>query len=166
MKKIMGMNPRTKEINPETAIAFLDLIKKGRKNPEKIESAIESLKWLKDETDNIKEDLKEKYQQEQRGFLYNLYNALLVEREKAAGIEDKFKIVMTALQAIPYYLYTREIKPMLIEKNLIEMSRDNVIIKDFKGTVEALFDFFRKRGLTDIESLKLRVNHLGWYYGL
>ncbi len=166
MKKIMGINPRTKEINPETAIAFLDLIKKGRKNPEKIESAIESLKWLKDETDNIKEDLREKYQQEQRGFLYNLYNALLVEREKAAGIEDKFKIVMTALQAIPYYLYTKEIKPMLIEKNLIEMSRDNVIIKDFKGTVEALFDFFRERGLTDIESLKLRVNHLGWYYGL
>ena len=166
MKKIMGINPHTKEINPETAIAFLDLIKKGRKNPEKIESAIESLKALKDETDNIKEDLKEKYQQEQRGFLYNLYNALLVEREKAVEIEDKFRVVMTALQAIPYYLYTKEIKPMLTEKNLIEMSRDNVIIKDFKGTVEALFDFFRERGLTDIESLKVRVNHLGWYYEL
>ncbi|MCW3129954.1 MAG: helicase-related protein [Methanophagales archaeon] len=166
MKKIMGINPYTKEINPETAIAFLDLIKKGRKNPEKIESAIESLKALKDETGNIVEDLKEKYQQEQRGFLYNLYNALLVEREKAEEMEDKFKVVMTALQAIPYYLYTKEIKPMLIEKNLIEMSRDEVIIKDFKGAVEALFDFFRERGLTDIESLKIRVNHLGWYYEL
>ena len=164
MKKIMGINPYTKEINPETAIAFLDLIKKGRKNPEKIETAIESLKALKDETGNIVEDLKEKYQQEQRGFLYNLYNALLVEREKAEEMEDKFKVVMTALQAIPYYLYTKEIKPMLIEKNLIEMNRDNVFVKDFKGTVGTLFNFFRERGLTDIESLKLRVNHLGWYY--
>jgi len=162
----MGINPHTKEINPETAIAFLDLIRKGRKNPEKIESAVGALKALNDETENIKEDLREKYQQEQKGFLYNLYNALLVEREKAAGIEDKFKVVMTALQAIPYYLYTKEIKPMLIEKNLIEMNRDEVIMKDFKGVVEALFDFFRERGLTDIESLKLRVNHLGWYYEL
>jgi predicted nucleic acid-binding protein len=164
MKKIMSINPHTKEINPETAIAFRDLIKKGRKNPEKIEMAIESLKALKDETENIKEDLKERYQQEQRGFLYNLYNALLVERAKAEGMEDKFRIAMTALQAIPYYLYSREIKLMLTEKNLIEMNRDNVIIKDFKGAVEALFSFFIERGLTDIESLKVRVNHLGWYY--
>lgn len=166
MKKIMSINPHTKEINPETAIAFRDLIKKGRKNPEKIETAIESLKAMKDETENIKEDLKERYQQEQRGFLYNLYNALLVERAKAEGMEDKFRIVMTALQAIPYYLYSREIKLMLTEKNLIEMNRDNVIIKDFNGALEALFSFFTERGLTDIESLKLRVNHLGWYYEL
>jgi SNF2 family DNA or RNA helicase len=166
MKKIMSITPYTKKINPETAVAFLDLIKKERKNPEKIETAIESLKALKDDTENITEDLREKYQQEQRGFLYNLYNALLVEREKAAGIEDRFRIVMTALQAIPYYLYTKEIKPVLIEKNLIEMSREEVIIKDFKSAVEALFSFFRERGLTDIESLKLSVNHLGWYYEL
>jgi len=166
MKEIMGINPHTKEINPETAIAFLDLIKKGRKNPEKIEMAIKSLKALKDETGNIVEDLKEKYQQEQKGFLYNLYNVLWVEREKAVEIVDKFRVVMTALQTIPYYLYTKEIKPMLIEMSLIEMNRDNVVIKDFMGAVEALFNFFRERGLTDIESLKVRVNQPGWYYEL
>lgn len=128
--------------------------------------AIKSLKALKDETGNIVEDLKEKYQQEQKGFLYNLYNVLWVEREKAVEIVDKFRVVMTALQTIPYYLYTKEIKPMLIEMSLIEMNRDNVVIKDFMGAVEALFNFFRERGLTDIESLKVRVNQPGWYYEL
>ena len=57
-----------------------------------------------------------------------------------------------------------EIKPLLISKRLIEMDRDNVILKDFKGVVEVLYEFFRERGLTDIESLKVRVKHLGWYY--
>lgn len=164
MKKIMSLDPLNNVLSYETPLAFLDLIKKRRKETEKIETAIESLKTLEGNTNKIVEELKEGYQQEQRGFLYNLYNALLVEREKAKEIEDKFKIVMNALQTIPYYLYTRNIKPLLTQKNLIEMDRDNVIIKDFKGGVETLFDFFRERGLTDIESLKVRVNHLGWYY--
>jgi len=119
---------------------------------------------MKNETEKIVEELKESYRQEQKGFIYNLYNALLVERKKAEGIENKFKIVMTALQTIPYYLYSREIKPLLTSKNLIEMNRNNVIIKDFRGIVESLYEFFRKKGLTDIESLKVRVKHLGWYY--
>ncbi|MCL0051957.1 hypothetical protein M1M92_00455, partial [Peptococcaceae bacterium] len=104
------------------------------------------------------------YQQEQKGFLYSLYSALLVEREKAKGIEDKFKIVMTALQTISYYLYSRKIKPLLISKALIEMNKDNVVIKDFKGVVETLYEFFREERLTGIESLKIREKHLGWYY--
>lgn len=164
MKKIMSLDPPNNALSYETPLAFLDLIKKRRREPEKIETAIECLKTLEDNTNEIVEELKEGYQQEQRGFLYNLYNALLVEREKAEGIEDKFKIVMNALQTIPYYLYTRDIKPLLTQKNLIEMNKDIVIIKDFKGIVEALFEFFRERGLTDIDSLKVRVNHLGWYY--
>lgn len=164
MKKIMSLEPSNNEPSYETPLAFLDLIKKKRKEPEKIETAIKGLKTIEDKTNEIVEKLKEGYQQEQRGFLYNLYNALLVEREKAAGVEDKFKIVMNALQTIPYYLYTRDIKPLLTQKNLIEMNKDNVIIKDFSGVVETLFEFFRERGLTNIESLKVRVNHLGWYY--
>jgi len=75
-----------------------------------------------------------------------------------------FKIVMTALQTIPYYLYSREIRPLLTGKNLIEINKNQIIIKDFSGVIETLFDFFREKGLTDIESLKVRVNHLGWYY--
>jgi superfamily II DNA/RNA helicase len=164
MKKIMSINPKDGGVGYETPVVFLDLIKKRQKGPTKIEIAIENLKKLEEKTKEIVEELKERYQQEQKGFLYNLYNALLVEREKAEGIQDKFKIVMNALQTIPYYLYTRDIKPLLTQKNLIEMNKDNVIVKDFKGVIETLFNFFREQGLTDIESLKVRVNHLGWYY--
>jgi len=163
MKKIMSISENG-EIRDETPLVFLNLIKRKKKSPQKIENAIKNLKRMKDETERIVEELKEKYQQEQKGFLYNLYNALLVERRKAGGIEDKFKVVMTALQTIPYYLYSREIKPMLTSKALIEVSKDNVIFKDFKGVIETLYKFFRERGLTDIESLKVRVKHIGWYY--
>jgi hypothetical protein len=163
-KKIMSLDPLNNALNYETPLVFLDLIKKRRKESEKIETAIESPKTLEDKTNEIVEELKEGYQQEQRGFLYNLYNALLVERKKAEGIEEKFKIIMNTLQTIPYYLYTRNIKPLLTQKNLIEMNKDNVIIKDFKSVIETLFEFFRERGLTDIDSLKVRVSHLGWYY--
>lgn len=164
MKKIMSINPVSHEMNYETPIAFLDLIEKKEKSPAKIETTIENLKIIKDETESIKEELKEKYQQEQKGFLLNLYNALLIGREKGKGTEDKFRIVMTALQTIPYYLYSKEIKPLLITKNLIDMDKDTIITKDFKGIIDTLFDFFRERGLTDVESLKVRVNHMGWYY--
>jgi len=163
MKKVMSIS-KTGEINYDTPLTFLNLIKRKEKPPQKIESAVENLKRMKDKTEEVVEELKEGYQQEQKGFLYNLYNALLVERKKAEGFESKFKIVMTPLQTIPYYLYSREIKSLLAGKNLIEMNRDNVIIKDFKGTIETLYEFFRGKGLTDIESLKVRVQHLGWYY--
>ncbi|OQX55859.1 MAG: hypothetical protein B5M53_03745 [Candidatus Cloacimonas sp. 4484_209] len=163
MKRIMSIDPQSGKLNYETPIVFLDLIKKRRKGPEKIENAIDNLKAIKDETEKTVEELKERYQQEQKGFLYNLYNALLVEREKAKDMQG-FKIVMTALQTIPYYLYSREIRPLLTGKNLIEINKNQIIIKDFSGVIETLFDFFREKGLTDIESLKVRVNHLGWYY--
>jgi len=163
MKKIMSIS-KNGEINYETPLAFLNLITRKERPPHRIENTIENLKRMKNETEKIVEELKESYRQEQKGFIYNLYNALLVERKKAEGIENKFKIVMTALQTIPYYLYSREIKPLLTSKNLIEMNRNNVIIKDFRGIVESLYEFFRKKGLTDIESLKVRVKHLGWYY--
>jgi len=165
MKKVMSIS-KNGEIKYDTPLAFLSLIKRKEKPPQKIESAVENLKRMKDKTEEIVEELKEGYQQEQRGFLYNLYNTLLVERKRAEGFEGKFKIVMTALQTIPYYLYSREIKPLLTGKNLIEMNRDNVIIKDFKETIETLYEFLREKGLTDIESLKVRVQHLGWYYEL
>ena len=163
MKKIFTIS-KDGEIREETPLSFLNLIKRRERSPQRIENAIENLKRMKEKTEIIVEELKEGYRQEQKGFLYNLYNALLVERKKAEGIENKFKVVMTALQTIPYYLYSREIKPLLTSRNLIEMNRDNVVIKDFNGVVETLYEFFREKGLTDIESLKVRVKHVGWYY--
>jgi len=163
MKKIMSIS-KNGEINYETPLVFLDLIKGKERAPQKIENAIENLKRMKEKTEETVEELKAGYQQEQKGFLYNLYNALLVERRKAEDIEDKFKTIMRTLQTIPYYLYSREIKPLLTSKGLIEMNRDNIILRDFKGVIETLYEFFRERGLTDIESLKVRVKHIGWYY--
>ena len=165
MKKIFTI-PKDGEIREETPLAFLNLIRRREKPPQRIENAIENLKTMKEKTGEIVEELKEGYRQEQKGFLYNLYNSLLVERGKAEEIEDKFKVVMTALQTIPYYLYSREIKPLLTGRNLIELNRDNVVIKDFKSVVETLYEFFREKGLTDIKSLKVRVKHIGWYYEL
>ena len=163
MKKIFTIS-KDGEIHEDSPISFLNLIKKRERSPQRIENAIENLKRMKEKTEEIKEELKEGYRQEQKGFLYNLYNALLVERRKAGDIKDRFKVVMTALQTIPYYLYSREIKSLLTNRNLIELKRDNVVIKDFKGVVETLYEFFREKGLTDIESLKVRVKHVGWYY--
>ncbi|MHA1866075.1 MAG: helicase-related protein [Candidatus Heimdallarchaeaceae archaeon] len=162
-KKIMSI-PRGGEIRYETPLVFLDLIKRKQKSPQKIENAIESLKRMDDETKKIMEKLREDYQQEQKGFLYNLYNALLVERRNAIGIEDKFKIVMTALQTIPYYLYSKDIKTQLKDKRLIEVNKNNIVIKDFKGTIETLYEFFKEKGLASIGSLKVNVKHIGWYY--
>ena len=87
-----------------------------------------------------------------------------MERAKAEGIADKFKVVMNTLQVIPYYSYSREIKPFLFSKNLIEDVKNGVILKDFRRVVEALYEFFEERKLTDIESLKVTVKHVGWYY--
>ena len=81
---------QNKEIKYETPLVFLDLIEKREKTPQKIEIAIENLKKMKEKTDRLAEELKEGYKQEQKGFLYYLYNALLVERKKAEGIENKF----------------------------------------------------------------------------
>jgi len=163
MKKIFSIS-KDGEISYDTPLAFLNLIKRREKMPQRIENAIENLKTIKEKTEEIVERLKEGYRQEQKGFLYNLYNSLLVERGKAEEIKDKFKVVMTALQTVPYYLYSREIKPLLTGRTLVELNRDNVVIKDFKSVVETLYEFFREKGLTDIESLKVRVKHMGWYY--
>ncbi len=164
MKKIMSIS-KNGDIKYETPLVFLNLIKRREKNPWKIENAIENLKEMKDKTGEIVEDLKEKYQQEQKGFLYNLYNALLAEREKARTIEREFKVIMNTLQTISHYSYSREIKSLLLEEGIVEESnRKNVIIKDFQKTVETLYQFFKAKGLSDIESLKIRVKHLGWYY--
>ena len=163
MKKIMSIS-RDGEIKYDTPLVFLNLIKRKQKSPQKIENAIENLKRMDDETKKIVEKLREDYQQEQKGFLYNLYNALLVERRNAIGIEDKFKIVMTALQTIPYYLYSKDIKTQLKDKKLIEVNKNNIVIKDFKGTIETLYEFFKEKGLASIESLKVNVKHVGWYY--
>ncbi len=163
MKKVMTIE-KNGEIEYKTPLVFLNLIKKRSRAPRRIEYAIENLKKMKDKTEAIVEKLKEGYQQEQKGFLYNLYNALLVERMKAVGMEDTFKVVMTVLQTIPYYLYAKEVKALLTGRGLIEVNKNQITLKDFKGVIHALHEYFRQRGLANIESLKVDYKHAGWYY--
>lgn len=163
MKKIMSIS-KDGEIKYESPSVLYDLINKREKSPQKMENAVENLKRMKEETERIAEEKKEDYEQEQKGFLYNLFSTLHVEREKAKDIKKKFKTVMINLQSIPYQNYSREIKSLLTSRGLIEMNRDNVSLKDFRGVVEVLYEFFMEKGLTNIDSLKIRVNHLGWYY--
>ncbi len=165
MKKIMSIT-KNDGIKYETPLAFLNLIKRKQKDPQKIENAIENLKEMKEEGERIVEDLKEKYQQEQRGFLYNLYNELYINRAKAYDFQREYNVVMSALQRIPYYLYSKEIKLLLTENDLIEINKDLITIKDFKTIIKTLYGYFQERGLTDIESLKVEIKHIGWYYEL
>jgi hypothetical protein len=65
---------------------------------------------------------------------------------------------------LPYYWYSKDVKALLTKKSLIEVNRDNVIIKNFKGVIDTLYEFFKQKGIADMESQKSRVNHIGWYY--
>ena len=71
---------------------------------------------------------------------------------------------MNSLQAVPHYSYSRELKPLLIGKDLIEIKCSIVKIKDYKSTIETLHNFFTEKGLTNIASLKITVKHVGWFY--
>jgi len=53
------------KVDYETPLAFLNLIKRKEKPPERIEYAVENLKTMKERTDEIVEELKEGYRQEQ-----------------------------------------------------------------------------------------------------
>ncbi|MBW9220755.1 hypothetical protein KKP91_00865 [Methanothermococcus sp. SCGC AD-155-M21] len=165
MKKIMSMGENG-EITYETPLVFLDLIRQKERSPQKIENAIENLKIVKEEVKKIRKELKRGYNQKQKGFLYNLCNTLLPKRGEVGDIRNKFDTTMIILQTIPYYLYSKEVKPLLVSKGLIEVNRNNndIKIKDFKGTIETLFEFFKEKGLTNVESLEIREKNLGWYY--
>lgn len=92
MKKIMSIT-KDGEICYDTPLAFLNLIKSKEKPPKRIENALENLKRMKEKTEEIKEELKEGYRPEQKGLLYNLYNALLVERRKARGLRANSRLL-------------------------------------------------------------------------
>jgi len=163
LKKILSMS-RDGQLKYETPLVFLKLIRNRTSSPQKIEKVMESLKTLGKEAESIREKLKESYQQEQKGFLYNLYNALLLEKEKAKKIRSKYNVIMTSLQNVPYYLYTREIKSLLANQGLITVNKNKVVLKDLEKVIDALYDYFAKKGLTDVESLKTKIAHIGWYY--
>ena len=149
----------------ESPLALLELVRNKEMNPVKLDVAAEKLKEIEKEVEKEVERLKREYQPEQKGFLYNLYNALILEREKARELEN-YKSVLNVLQLLPYYQYSREIKSLLVERNLIEVDKNNhVKIKDVKGVVDTLYSQFLMWGIADIRSLRVEKKHLGWFYG-
>jgi len=163
MKEIMSIS-KNREIKKETPLVFLNLIKRRKKNPQKIENAIENLRKMKETTEKMVEELKKGYTREQKGFLNKLYNNLWIEREKASDIQSKFNNVMIVLQNVNPNSYSKEIKDLLTQKGLIEINKEDVILKDFKESIKTLYEFFREKGISNIESLKIEVKHIGWYY--
>jgi len=167
MKKIMSIS-RNGEIKYETPLKFLDLIKRKEKTPQKIENAIESLKRMKDKTEEIKENLKEGYQQEQKGFLAELRKDLLRERGKISNeIEDAFWNCVNVLQLLPYYIHSRRLKEKLIASGVVEVGKNSEVkIKNLSGTVDKITEYLMQENITGIESLSPGMKHLGWYYEL
>ena len=151
-------------LKSESPLALLKLVKNKEMNPVKLDVAAEKLKEIEKEIENEVERLKREYQPKQKGFLYNLYNALILEKERAKGLEN-YKSVLNALQLLDYRQYSRDIKSLLVERGLIEVGRSNTVkIKDVKGVVDTLYSLFIMWGIADIKSLKVEKKHLGWFY--
>jgi len=165
MKKIMSISPDG-EIKYETPLVFLDLIRRKEKNPEMVEKAIGNLKIMKDETDKIVDELKEKYQQEQKGFLAELRKALLQNRDKVgADKENSFWNIVNVLPLLPYYVHSRPLKEKLVASTTIEVSKNSEVkIKNLFKTIDEIDDYLKQNNITSVESLEVGVKHLGWYY--
>lgn len=134
-KKIISIGDG--ELRSESPLAFLELVDEKNKeiNPVKLDVAAEKLKEIEKEIEKEVERLKREYQPEQKGFLYNLYNALILERERAREFEN-YKSVLNVLQLLPYYQYSREMKSLLVDRNLIEVDKNNhVKIRDVRGVL-------------------------------
>ena len=152
-------------LNIESPLSLLELVRNKEMKPVKLDVAAEKLKEIEKEIEKEVERLKREYQPEQKGFLYNLGRALILEEEKIENYE-KYDTVINIIQLLPYQQYSKETKSLLTGMNLIEVDRgNNVRIKDVKGVIDALYSHFPMWGIPNISSLEVRKNHLGWFYG-
>lgn len=162
-KKIISMVDD--EMRFESPLALLELVRNKEMNPVKLDVAAERLREIEKKVEKEVERLRREYQPEQKGFLYNLYNALILERDRAKELEN-YKSVLNVLQLLDYRQYSRDIKSLLVDRNLIEVNKNNnVKIKDVKGVVDTLYSHFLMWGIADIKSLRVEERHLGWFYG-
>jgi SNF2 family DNA or RNA helicase/HKD family nuclease len=149
----------------ESPLSLLNLVRYKKMNPVKLDEAAETLKEIEKKVENEVERLKREYQPEPKGFLYNLLNALLLERSKAKELEN-YKSVVNVLQLLDYRQYSREIKSLLVERNLIEVEKNNTVkIRDLRGVVDTLYSHFLMWGLADVKSLRVESKYLGWFCG-
>ncbi|MEM4399636.1 MAG: helicase-related protein [Candidatus Nitrosocaldus sp.] len=165
----------TINITYETPLIFLDLIK-NRSHISNVDKAIECIKVMQDKCEKIVEDMKNKEVNKQKGFLRELYNALVNEKDKVKEInkedesfDDKFYTVANIIGMLPVQS-SKEIKGILTFTNSITISNNKneepqVKINDLRVVINTLFEHFRSRGIT-IPSLEPSSVHVGWYYEL
>ena len=148
----------------ESPLSLLELVENEGMSPVKIDIAIENLNKIEKVAKKKEEELRKGYKPKQKGFLNELCNKLIVEKKNAEDIEN-YSSVLNILSLLDYRQYSREIKSLLTEENLIEVDRYNkVTIKDFRGVVNTLHNYFLSRGIGDIKSLRLRRVNVGWFY--
>jgi len=113
------------------------------------------------------EELKEKSQKSQKGFLSNLYDALDLAEESVASDEklyDKYIYVMNILPYLEPQEYSSKIKRLLLNETCIEEVKNNrVKLLDAKKTIEVLENFFKSEKLSEMDFTFI-VKNLGWYY--
>ena len=161
MQKILSTD--SKLITEESPMVFLDLIKKKMKGSKVFEAA-DCLKQLDTKTNQLIEEMKKDYQIDQIGFLDDLRNALILEIRDAKGFEDKIRNIINIIPHLNYRLYSRDIKKLLLEDNLIYFEKNLPKITDLQKLVQTLNDYFNRKGFNEIISLKLEVKNSGWFY--
>lgn len=162
-KKIISIGDEGLKV--ESPLALLELVRNKEMNPVKLDVAAEKLKEIEKEVEKEVERLRREFQPEQKGFLYNLCNALILERKKAED-REKCNSVINVLKLLDYRQYSKEIKSLLVERGLIEVDKNNhVKIKDVDRVVDTLYSQFLMWGIADIRSLRVEKRHLGWFYG-
>ncbi|MEM2857141.1 MAG: helicase-related protein [Candidatus Nitrosocaldaceae archaeon] len=171
-----GENYKNVNITYETPLIFLDLIKNRRSSISNVDKAIECIKVMQDKCEQIVDNMKQEGVNRQKGFLKDLYNALVNERDKVKEInkeeesfEDKFYNVVNIIGMLPVQS-AREIKNTLTFTNSITISNNRneeprVKINDLKAVINTLYEDFQSRGIT-IPSLEPYYVHVGWYYEL
>ena len=151
------------EVKEASPMKLLDLIRKKEAPPYKVDKAIEGLEKFEKHVENVLYNLKA-IREEQRGFLKELSNALLLKRRDVSDSE-KFKSVYNTVSRLPFRLYSREIKSLLIDYNLIKMKGNQIDITDIDELVDSLYDYLNDKGVLGLESVKVEHKMKGWYYG-
>ncbi|GIW23669.1 MAG: ATP-dependent helicase [Candidatus Sericytochromatia bacterium] len=172
-KIIKSISDKDKKVKDETPMVFYELIQKYKTKQKKFENTKENLKEIKKEIDKILEEEKTKSLTiEKETFLIKLYNNLYLnyKDKKEKGLLKENEIIFNEVFNTLKYIanqetYSRKIKSLLIEKELIEDS-EKIKIKDFQETIKTLKQFIEDNNLTSTKSLKPEITHIGWFYAI
>ena len=151
------------EVKEASPIKLLDLIRKKEAPPYKVDKAIEGLEKFEKHVENVLEDLKA-ISEDQKGFLRVLSNTLTLKISDVTD-REKFKSVYNTVLRLPFRLYSREIKSLLIDHGLIKMQGNQIDITDIDELVDSLYDYLNDKGVLGLPSVRVEHKMKGWYCG-